>query len=337
MDRALVTGANGFVGAALCRKLVEQGIRVRGLVRRTSDLSALADLPVELIVGALDQPATLREACTGVDTVFHVAATASDWGTLESFRRVNVEGTRGMLDAAVSGGAGRFLHVSSVAVHSFTGAQDMDENSPQLPTTFPYCQSKREAEAVVRSYQAQGNIATTIVRPGDVYGPGDRVSLLKLAPLLERGWLLQVDGGRRLGAFAYVENLADGIILAATADCAIGETYVLTDGLRLTWNDYLRRLCAALDRPPPRGSVPSRPAYVVAAMLETAYGAMGIASRPPITRYLVTHLSKDFHFSVAKAERELGYAPRIDLETAISRTAQWYVATVRGKAAGPPT
>jgi len=333
MQRALVTGANGFVGATLCRKLVEQGASVRGLVRRTSDLSLLQGVPVEQVVGALEDRPSLVEATRGVEVVYHVAAAVTDWGELAYFRRVNVEGTRHVLEAAAQNGVPRFVYVSSVAVHSFTGARDMDERSPQWPTPFPYCQSKREAEALALAYHRQGRISVTIVRPGDVYGPGDRVSLLGFAPLLERGCMATVAGGNRVGAFAYVENLADGLILAGTRPEAAGEAYVITDGIRLTWRGYFEKLAAALDLPGPRFSVPPDLAYAVAALLEATYRLLRIQHRPPITRYLVTHLSKDFHFSIAKAQRELGYEPLVGVDEAIRRTAAWYRAVVRGEKA----
>jgi nucleoside-diphosphate-sugar epimerase len=327
--RVLVTGANGFVGAALCRKLVERGDSVRGLVRSTSDLALLEGVPVEQVVGDLGDPSSLADAAQGVEVVYHVAAAVSDWGSPAYFRRVNVEGTRNVLEAAVQGGIGRFVYVSSAAVHSFTGAQDMNEQSPQLPTSFPYCQSKREAETLVLGYHRQGKIAATIVRPGDVYGPGDRVALLRLSKLLESGLMAHVGRGEKLGAFTYVENLAHGLVLAGTVEWAAGEAYVVTDGVKLTWRAYFDKLTSALDVPPPRISVDPALAYAAATVLEFVYRLLHITRRPPITRYLITHLSKDFCFSIEKARRELGYEPQVRVDEAIRRTARWYKRVVR--------
>jgi nucleoside-diphosphate-sugar epimerase len=147
--RVLVTGANGFVGAALCRKLIERGDEVTGLVRKTSDLSSLENLSIRLVVGSLGAPTSLDEAVHDIEIVYHVAAAVSDWGTLKQFRRINVEGTRNLIEASVKAGVKRFVYVSSVAVHSFVDARDLDENAPQFPTPFPYAQSKREAESLV--------------------------------------------------------------------------------------------------------------------------------------------------------------------------------------------
>jgi nucleoside-diphosphate-sugar epimerase len=182
----------------------------------------------------------------------------------------------------------------------------------------------------VQACHQRGALTTSIVRPGDVYGPGDRVSLLPVAGLLETGRLPLIAGGERLGAFTYVENLADGLILAGTHDAARGETYVITDGVKLTWRRYFEKLTTALDVPPPRCSVPPGVAWAAASILEAVYRRLRIRRRPPITRYLVAHLSHDVHFSIAKARRELGYAPRVDVDEAIARTAAWYRRTVRG-------
>jgi nucleoside-diphosphate-sugar epimerase len=322
--RVLVTGANGFVGAALCQRSVARGDSVRGLVRRASDLALLQGVDVERVVGDLGDPPSLVSAARGVEVIYHVAAAVSDWGTLAYFRRVNVEGTKNVLEAAIQNGVPRFVYVSSAAVHSFIGAQDMDEQSPQLPTPFPYCQSKREAETVVLGYHRLGKVAATIVRPGDVYGPGDRVALLRLSKLLESGMMARVGRGEKLGAFTYVENLAHGLILAGTVERAAGEAYVITDGVKLTWRAYFDRLASALDVPPPRITVDPALAYAAATALEFAYRLLRITHRPPITRYLVTHLSRDFHFSIEKARRELGYEPQVGVDEAISRTARWY-------------
>lgn len=329
--RTLVTGANGFVGSWLCRKLLQRGDAVRGLVRVTSNLSLLEGVPIEQTIGSLDDPTSLAMATRDVDVVFHVAAAVTDWGTLDWFRRVNVEGTRNLIEAAVQNEVKRFVFVSTIAVHSFIDAQEMTEESPQLPTPFPYSQSKREAEAVVMDYHDAGKIEVSIVRPGDVFGPCDQTALLRMAPMLEAGMMAHVAGGKKLGAFTYVENLVDGIILAGTVDRAAGEAYVITDGIRLTWRAYFDKLTDALDLPRPRFSAPPALAYAIASILAFIYRLLRIKSRPPITRYLVDHMTNHVHFSIEKARRNLGYEPQVGIDEAIARTAAWYRRVVRGE------
>jgi nucleoside-diphosphate-sugar epimerase len=323
MMRVLVTGANGFVGSTLCRKLFERGDSVRGLVRSTSDLALLDGVPIEYVVGALEDLPSLATATRDIDVIYHTAARVKDWGTLDAFRLVNVRGTQNVLEAAVCNRVRRFVYISSAAVHGF-GSRDMDEDSPQPVTQFPYCQSKREAEALVMRYHRQSKIQTAIVRPGDLYGPGDRVVLVNLAGLLRSGYMAHIGGGDNLGAFTYVENLADGLILAGNVERAAGEVYVITDGVKLSWRVYFDKLTAALDFPQPRLSVPPRLAYGMACTFEGAYQVLGVQSRPPLTRYLVAHMSADYHFSIAKARRELAYEPRVGVDEGIQRAAEWY-------------
>jgi nucleoside-diphosphate-sugar epimerase len=272
----------------------------------------------------LDDRESLSAAAGGIDVVYHLAGAVSDWGTLSCFRRINVEGTRNVLEAAVANEVGRLIYVSSTAVHGFPDARDMDETWPQPETGFAYCRSKQEAEALAFSYHSQGHIEVVVVRPGDVYGPGDRVVLQRLTGLLERGAVPLIAGGARLGAPTYVENLADGLTLAGTVGRAAGEAYIITDGIELTWREYAEKLSRALGVPGPRLSVGPTVARALASMLELVYRILGVRSRPPLTRYLVEHLSTDYHFSIDKARRELGYAARVSLDEALERTAAWY-------------
>jgi len=325
-----VTGANGFIGSTLCRALLQRGDLVRGLVRATSDLALLEGVPIEQVRGDLDDLGSLVAATQDADIVYHLAAAVSDWGPLSYFRQANVQGTGNVLQAMWQNRVPRLVYVSSVAVHSFIDAQDMDERSPQLPTTFPYSQTKREAEALVWRHCQEGRVAATIVRPGDLYGPGDRVVLLRLAGLLRAGIMPYVAGGHKMGAFTYVENLVDGLILAGASERAAGETYVITDGIKMTWREYFTGLTRALGYPEPRFSVSPAIACAAASALEFVYRSLGIRARPPITRYLATHMSNNFHFSIAKASREIGYQPRIGVEEALRRTAAWLQDTLRG-------
>lgn len=322
--RVLVTGANGFVGAMLCRKLIERGDQVVGLVRETSDLSLLESIPIIKVIGRLDDTASLKKAVHNIQVVYHVAAAVSDWGSLEYFRKINVEWTQYLLQTSKEAGVRRFVFVSSVAVHAFLGIEDMDENAPQQPNPFPYGRSKQEAEVLVLSYNTLPDFETTIVRPGDVFGPGDRTSLLKMKDMLLKGQMLLLDHGRTLGAFTYVENLVDGIILAGNHPKAPGEAFIITDGIKLTWKSYFKRLTEALDLPEPKGSIPGWLAQLIAELLEFIYKTFRLKRRPPVTKYLIAHLRHDVHFSIHKAENRLGYHPNVPIENAIRRTAEWF-------------
>jgi nucleoside-diphosphate-sugar epimerase len=326
----LVTGANGFVGSMLCQKLVGRGDAVRGLIRETSDLSLLDGVPIERSVGSLHDMESLDVATRDVDVIYHLAGEVSDWGTLEHFREVNVEGTRNVIEAAAANGVKRLVHISSTAVHGFPDAQDMDEDWLLPETPFPYCRSKQEAEALALGYHALGKVEVVVVRPGDIFGPGDRVVLLKMAGLLEAGAVPLIARGAKLGAHTYVENLADGLVLAGTVEQAAGRIYIITDGIKLTWRGYGEKLALALGVPKPRLSISPVIARGVASGLESLYRLFRMRARPPLTRYLVAHLSTDYHFSIGKARRELGYEPCVSIDEAVVRTAEWYHGVVGG-------
>ena len=324
--KILVTGANGFVGSSLCRRLVSAGHQVRGMVRATSDLTLLQGVSVEFASGSLSDREALKAATINQDLVFHVAAAVTDWGALEYFRKINVEGTRNVIEAAIYNQVPRFLYVSSVAVASFSDQKNMDEDAPQLPTPYPYCQTKREAEALVNDLHRSGKIQTVIVRPGDIYGPNDRVALLRMGEMLRKRQLPYVAGGNKLGAFTYIDNLVEGMILASTNEKAYGRTYILTDGVEMSWRTYFEKLTDALGYPHPSLSVNPKIGYAAAFILENIYRLLNIQQRPPFSRYLINHLSTDFHFSIERARVELGYQPIQDMDETIRRTADLYKA-----------
>ncbi len=328
MAVAFVTGANGFIGSNLVRRLLHEGFTVRGLVRPTSDLSFLEGVRLDLRRGTLDDEEVLLAGCRGADVVFHVAGLASDWGPYRRFHRTNVLGTAHMLRAARAARVPRFVHVSSAAVHGFSGYRDLTEEAPLPPSPFPYVETKRRGEALVRAAARRG-LPAVIVRPGNVYGPRDRVTSRTLLALLESGWMGVLDGGRRLTCPTYVENLVDALLLAARTGTPPGRAYLVTDGLHITWAEWLAALARALGCRGPRFSLPTPLAARIAAALEAVFLAAGARTPPPLTRYRVGNGGTDYHFSIERACRELRWEPRVGLEAACRATAGWYRACVR--------
>ena len=318
----LVTGANGFIGSALCRRLVENGYNVKGLVRKTSDLSRIKGLPIQLIFGSLEDQESLINAAEGEQIVFHLAATTTDWGSKEFFHRVNVEGTHRLIEASVNAGVNRFVYVSSFGVHSFINSENMNEESPTIPPPFHYCQTKLDAENLVMKYHQQRKINVTVVRPGVVFGPGNTDFFHTKA--LKSGKTIYFGDGRILNPYLYIDNLIDGLILAGTKDEASGEIYVITDGTKITQRNFNEMICKEMGITPSSISINSELAYAVAWFLETIYHFFRIQNRPFITRFHVSFARNNYHFNIEKARRDLGYVPRISIDEAIRRTVDWY-------------
>jgi len=322
--KAFITGINGFIGSNLAARLIEEGQQVSGLVRKTSDLTFLKDLNVRLFFGDLFDRNILDKATQEVDVVYHVAGLASDWGPMELFRKINVEGTRNLLESSLKSKVKRFVFISSAAVHGLSGFRDAIEDSPKMDTIFPYCITKREAEDLVNRFHKENGLPILIIRPGNVFGPKDRITFVKMAQVLEKGQMVYISGGRALTCPTYVENLIEAIILAVSREDTIGETFIITDGLKITWKEYIDKIADRLGVRRPLISIPYSLAYRAGSVCEAIMKLLKSKAPPIITRYRISHAGKDFHFSIEKARTKLGYEPRVPLDEALERTVRWY-------------
>ena len=324
--KILVTGANGFLGSHVTEACAEAGHEVIALVLPGTPTDEIAHLDVALVAADVTRPRSLRPAMRGVEAVVHLAALASDWGPWSTFRAVNVEGTRHLLEAARAAGATRFVLVSSVAVHAYRDyGAGADEETARDGGALPYGRSKIEAEDLVRAAHDAGELEAVVVRPGLVpFGPRDRQAFVPLARGLERGALPLVDGGRARFTTAYAGNLADGLLATATHPAAAGRTYLLADERVVTWREYFRAIADALGCPPPRRSLPGWLAAAAGAASEELFRHLPLPGVPPMTRYRARVVRSDLVFRSDRARRELAYRPRVGLEEGLRRTVRWY-------------
>jgi len=325
MSVILITGINGFIGSNLAKRLITDGHKVRGLVRKSSDLAFIEGLDIELYYGDITFPDTLIDPVKDVDIVIHVAGFASDWGTYEKFYRINVEGTQNIARAACQAKVNRFVHISTTAAYGFTGFRNQIESAPMAETIFDYCETKKIAERWLFELAEASEMEIVAIRPGNVFGPNDHTFIEKYADALIAGKGGYIGGGRSWTAPTYVENLVDGITLACFNKEAAGQAFFITDGLEIDWRTFTEKLCAELKIKPPRLSIPFWIGFFIAFLMEAVYKFFDIKTDPLLTRYRISNGGRDYHFSINKAKQILGYAPKITLDESLKRTAKWYL------------
>jgi nucleoside-diphosphate-sugar epimerase len=233
----LVTGATGFIGHRLVEYLaLHYGANVRALVRNYGPAVHLARLPVELVSGDLLQPDSLARVMDGCDLIFHCAAGMS--GSDESRRSVTVEGTRHLLDAAARANVSRFVHVSTVAVHGPNPGPVIDESLPLAHSNDLYADAKLDAEQLVFAYGRDRGVPVTVLRPTVVYGP--RSGSWTLGPItqMKRGTFTLIEGGEGSAHHVYVDDVIQGLLLAATRPEAVGEAFILSSGESVPWRHF---------------------------------------------------------------------------------------------------
>ena len=329
MKNAFVTGASGFTGSYLCKALKEKGYHVKALVRKNSNRQALEKLDLEFIEGDLADPASLKGKVKDIDILFHVAALYRQEGvSKELFTKVNLEGTRAILDEAVAAKVKRFVHCSTVGVQGEISNPPAKEDAPYKPGDH-YQVSKLEGEKLALSYfqekkqekKHEKKIDGVVVRPVGIYGPGD-TRFLKLFRHIYKGNFKMIGSGNVLYHLTFVEDLAQGIILAGETPAASGQIYTIGGNEYLPLSELVDILAQIMGKKVSKIHIPLWPVYTAAALCEMICRPLGI--EPPLYRRRLDFFTKDRAFDISKAKKELGYQPRVPLKEGLTRTAQWY-------------
>lgn len=248
--RVLVTGGTGGIGGRLVERLVlECNAHVRVLARNLARTPRVARLPVELLQGDVMQQDSLLRAAEQCDMVFHCAR--GDVGDLERHRRVNIEGTRNVMEACARSGVARVVHASTCRVFGMlTPDTDLDETAPKHYSGDFYSDSKLDAENVVYDYVKNRGVRASIIQPTTVYGPFVQVWTQNVLDRLKKGRIVLVNGGDGLCNAVYVDDVVTGMLLAATREEAIGEDFLISGPAPITWRRFYEefgRLLGGLD------------------------------------------------------------------------------------------
>ena len=246
----LVTGAAGFAGLALTRALVASGHPVRALVRKPGQVPELERLGAEVVQGDVRDPRIVQRSVEARGVVFHLASLLRRAGVPDSlYREVHVDATRHLIEAAAAAGVRRFVHCSTVGVHGDVAGGPADEDAPMAPGDI-YQRTKLEGEAAARDTAVRTGLALTVVRPGPMYGPADR-RLFKLIGGVARRRFLLLGSGKPHLQMVYVDDLVEGLRLAAEAPEAVGRTYILTGEEAPTLHELVQEIAAIAGVPAP--------------------------------------------------------------------------------------
>ena len=319
----LITGATGFIGPHLVRKLVNDGHTCRCLVRNSSNVEELKELGVELAQGDITRAETLKGIADGMDRVLHMATLGhmSNFTVTESmFEAINVQGTQNIMAEALQAGVQRVVHCSTVAAMGICPDVPATEESSCNPH-HPYGRSKLKAEQKVQVLIAEKTLPAAIIRFSMVYGPGDARDILKLTRLTKKGLFPKIGNRPKLTPLIHVDDAVKGLLLAAEKGRS-GEVYLLTNQESLPFDNVRKILQQALGTKRFPLYVPEWAALTAASLSEKIFPIIG--KIPPVSRKNIESTLADRVFSIEKAKKELGFHPQVNPEIGLRETVEWY-------------
>jgi len=286
---AFVTGANGFVGSFITKRLREEGIRVRALARRPEAEAEVRSLGAEPVRGSMTEPTSLRDALSGAHYVVHCAATGSD--DMAEAMAINATGTATLVEAAKASGCERFVHISTLGVYDLEGREVIDESTPMVTTTrWAYAASKAEAERHVLEAIRQG-LPAVILRPPAILGVHPTSTWGHIVPQsIAAGRFAVAGNGEGHFFYVHVRNLAEAVVLSLRSQAAVGQAFDIVDG-HVTWRHYAEHFRS--------GPLATMPESQAPAFMRTRA-----------------------RFPGEKARRLLGYSPRYSFEDVMRETQQ---------------
>jgi nucleoside-diphosphate-sugar epimerase len=304
-----VTGGSGFIGGHLVRRLVQDGRRVRALARSDAAAAVVEELGGEPVRGDLADVDSIAVGADGCETAFHLAAHLGQWGPWEDFVAGNVTGTENALAGTRRAGVSRFVHCGTEA--ALIAGQPLvriDETAPLRPDSkAPYAATKARAEQAVRRASADG-FETVVLRPRLVWGAGDTTLLPAIADAVRAGRFAWIGGGGQLTDSTHVDNVVEGLVLAAEKGRA-GEAYFVTDGEPVVFREFVSELLVTQGVEPPTRSAPAPLAGAVAGASEAVWRLFRLGGEPPLTSFAVWLSSQECTIRIDKARVELGYEP----------------------------
>ena len=319
-ENVMVTGATGFIGRHVSERLLREGAKVRALARREDKARALAEKGVEICYGDITDGNCLREAIRGCRAVFHFAGLLGDeYRPWEDFLRVNVEGTRLLIEAALAENVERFVYASTAWVYGLDAGENTDERAPLRFSKDRYCDTKTKAELLVREYVVKRNLPCVIVQPTSAYGPGDETWTLKPIKMIKSRTMIYPGFGKGLVQPIFIDDLVEGI-MAAYEKGRTGEAYLLCGGEVVQIREFFGYFAKMLKRrwlP----KVPGWLGIVSSIFLEKIAGLTG--RQPLFTKGAVRATLMSATYRCNKAQKELGFSPKVPLVEGMEEVRNW--------------
>lgn len=312
--KVFVTGVGGFIGRAVAERFRAAGAEVAGV-------DFVADPEQGVVAGDVSTAGPWQAAVAGADVVIHTAAIVSNAYDVDESWRVNVLGTRNVLDAAAAAGVGRFVHISSVRAFSDLGFPDgVDEQHPVRPDGNPYVDTKIASEQVVLQAHAAGEVECTVVRPGDVYGPSSRPWTVLPLEIIKSNRFLLPAMGRGVFSPIYIDDLVGGLVLAAERPEAAGQVFTIRGPRAVPTKEFFGHYFRMLGKRGPL-CLPTPLAVAAARVAGAAERLRG--KRTELNAASMLYLARPGGYSIEKARRQLGYEPQVDLDEGMRRTEAW--------------
>jgi nucleoside-diphosphate-sugar epimerase len=320
----LITGGTGFIGSQLALTCLAKGERVTVLGQANTPAEAanrqlLQERDATVVLASVTDRQRVFTLLPGVDLVYHLAAAQHEANVPDQhFWDVNVVGTKNVLDAGVSAGVRRFVHGSTIGVYGSVAAGPLDERSPLQPDNI-YGLTKLEAEKLARSYEDR--LPIVIIRISETYGPGD-LRLLKLFKVIQKRLFFMIGKGRNIHHPIYIDDLLDGLSLAATAEKAVGKTFVLAGKESLSTYDMVRIIAEELGISVPRVRAPLPIFLAFATIMEILCRPVGL--QPPLHRRRLDFFRKNYLFRQEEVLKQLGFVAKYGFRVGITEVAKWY-------------
>jgi len=302
----LVTGATGFIGSSLVKRLVQNGYHVRAMLHTTTPTQR--EKHVQYVTADLTDPASLPPLVHDIDTVFHCGALVKDYGSNKEIMNVNLKGTQQLAQAC------------SNKIHRFIFLSHLHATSPK--NIGAYTSSKGLAEHSLLQHHQTNQFPVVIIRPGSVFGPGAATWCLRPLQIIQQDSIALIDHGAGLFLHTFIENLLDGLMSALTVPQIEGEIIEITDGDNTTtWKTYLNDLAALAGKPPIKRNISKTTASLISHAMMIRYN---LFHTPPLLTPTAVHLFTNHRtVSLEKAHQLLKYSPIVDYAEGMKRIAQW--------------